>query len=230
VSFSDVVSRVAALHALAQRGLAPTAPLRPGPVAPPGRLLFEEVLAGTLAPATPVGPSPAQPVGLSAAQPIGLTGLTSLQPLGLTLGQTPGLRALAAATGELGVAEEPPGSNDAPRIADYRSAVAGSYTGAPWCAYFVSWAAREAGAPLGDGGEGFGAVEQIADWASRTGRLVPPGTPPSPGDLILFGGRHVGIVESVSPDGSLTTIEGNEDHAVRRVQRAESEATGFVRL
>jgi hypothetical protein len=222
VSFSDVVSRVAALHALAQRGLAPTDPLRPGPVAPPGRFLFEDVLAETLTPATPL----AQTV----TQPLGLGGLVPLQPLGLIPGQAPGQRALAIATGELGVAEDPPGSNDSARIADYRSAVAGSYAGAPWCAYFVSWAAREAGAPLGDAGEGFGAVEQIAAWASRTGRLVPPGTPPSPGDLILFGGRHVGIVESVNPDGSLTTIEGNEDDAVRRVQRAASEATGYVRL
>jgi CHAP domain-containing protein len=170
--------------------------------------MFEDVLAGTLEPA----------------------GTTGLPPFGLSGAQTPGLRALAVATGELGVAEEPPGSNDGARIASYRSAVAGSYAGAPWCAYFVSWAAREAGMPLGDAGEGFGAVEQIADWAARTGRLVPAGSAPSPGDLILFGGRHVGIVESVSPDGSLTTIEGNEGNAVRRVERAAGEATGFVRL
>lgn len=141
-----------------------------------------------------------------------------------------GVGALAAAAGEVGVAEEPPGSNDGSRIADYRAAVVGAHPGAPWCAYFVSWAAAQAGVPLGEAGQGFGSVEEIAAWASRTGRLMPPGTTPSPGDLILFGGRHVGIVESVNADGSLTTIEGNESDAVKRVERSPGEATGFVRL
>ena len=57
-----------------------------------------------------------------------------------------GLRALAAATGEIGVQEEPPGSNDGPRIAQYRAATAGAAsTPGRWCAYFVSWAAAQAG-------------------------------------------------------------------------------------
>jgi hypothetical protein len=128
------------------------------------------------------------------------------------------------------VTEEPPGSNDGTRIADYRGAVAGARAGAPWCAYFVSWAAAQAGFPLGELGQGFGSVGGITAWAARTGRLLPPGTSPNPGDLILFGGRHVGIVESVHPDGSLTTIEGNESDAVKRVERSPGEATGFVHL
>src|SRR3954465_5171665 len=45
-----------------------------------------------------------------------------------------------AAAGEVGQAEQPPGSNDSPRIAEYRSATSGSGVG-PWCAYFASWAA-----------------------------------------------------------------------------------------
>jgi hypothetical protein len=53
---------------------------------------------------------------------------------------------------------------------------------------------------------------------------------PQPGDLILFGGRHVGIVESVNGDGSLATVEGNHQDAVSRVQRGRFEGTGFVRL
>jgi CHAP domain len=204
MSFSDVVGRVNALQALAQRALTPVEPPPRVASAPPGgRLGFDEVLSEALR------PPEVSPSGAAVA---------------------PGARALAAATGELGVAEEPPGSNDAPRIADYRSAVAGSYAGAPWCAYFVSWAAAQAGTPIGDAGQGLGSVEEIAAWAGRTGRLLPAGAAPSPGDLILFGGRHVGLVESVAPDGSLTTIEGNKDDAVRRVQRAPGEATGFVRL
>ena len=51
----------------------------------------------------------------------------------------------------------------------------------------------------------------ITDWAERTGRLTET---PQPGDLILFGTEHVGIVESVNPDGTLTTVEGNASNGV----------------
>ena len=100
------------------------------------------------------------------------------QPAGLTAmlpasGGTPGGRAaLAAAQAEVGVAEQPPGSNDSPRIAQYRQATAGSGVG-PWCAYFVSWAARQAGTPIGDQGQGYGSVDQVWAWGERTGRAMP---------------------------------------------------------
>jgi CHAP domain len=146
---------------------------------------------------------------------------------------TAGQRALAAAQAEIGVAEQPPGSNDGPRIAEYRTATAGSGVG-PWCAYFTSWAAAQAGAPLGEIGQGFGSVEAVYAWAQRTGRAIPasPGVAPSPGDLIVWGGRHIGIVESVDPDGSIHTIEGNSSNAVsRRTYGADGGgATGYVRL
>jgi cell wall-associated NlpC family hydrolase len=142
-------------------------------------------------------------------------------------GSDAGLRALSVAEGEIGVTEQPPGSNDGPRIADYRSAVAGSYAGAPWCAYFVSWAAAQAGAPIGPCGQGLGSVAGITDWARSTGRLT---SDPQPGDLILFGTEHVGIVESVNADGTLTTVEGNASNGVRREVHPRSDATGFVRL
>jgi hypothetical protein len=141
-----------------------------------------------------------------------------------------GQRALAIAQSAIGVAEDPPGSNDGPGLATFRSAVAGAAPGQPWCAYFVSWAAQQAGAPIGDGGAGIGSVEGIADWAGRTGRLLPAGSTPASGDLVLFGGRHVGIVENVNADGTLTTVEGNYRNAVERVRRSPLEATGYVRL
>lgn len=146
---------------------------------------------------------------------------------------TTGQRALAAAQAEVGVAEQPPGSNDGPRIAEYRTATAGSAVG-PWCAYFTSWCASQAGVPLGEVGQGFGSVDALYAWAQRTGRAVPagPGVSPSPGDLIGWGGRHIGIVESVDPDGSIHTIEGNSSNAVsRRTYGPDGGgATGYVRL
>ncbi|MCW2992874.1 MAG: hypothetical protein JWQ18_369 [Conexibacter sp.] len=146
---------------------------------------------------------------------------------------TAGQRALAVAQGEVGQAEQPPGSNDSPRIADYRTATAGSGIG-PWCAYFVSYAAQQSGTPLGEAGQGFGSVSALSSWAQRTGRWTPAaaGTPPQAGDLIVWGGEHVGIVESVDADGKIHTIEGNSSNAVtRRTHDASGDgATGYVRL
>jgi surface antigen len=55
---------------------------------------------------------------------------------------------------------------------------------------------------------------------------------PNPGDLIVWGGRHVGIVESVDADGSIDTIEGNSSNAVsRRTYGPDGGgATGYVRI
>ena len=137
---------------------------------------------------------------------------------------------VAAAQGEVGQSEQPPGSNDSPRIAMYRQATAGSGVG-PWCAYFTSWAARQAGMPLGDQGQGFGSVDALYAWAQRTGRAQPngPGVVPRPGDLIVFN-EHIGIVESVLPDGRIQTIEGNSSDRVSRNVHGTSDAVGYVRM
>ena len=137
------------------------------------------------------------------------------------------LSVVSVAASQLGQAEQPPGSNDGPAIARYRTAVEGASPGSPWCAYFASWCAQSAGTPIGDSGQGLGSVAEITSWASRTGRLT---TTPAPGELILFGTEHVGIVESVNADGPVTTIEGNAGNAVSREHHAPSDATGYVRL
>jgi hypothetical protein len=172
----------------------------------------------------------------SALQAAGLPGVTGVTGTGATAAPAGGATnagraALAAAAGEVGQAEQPPGSNDSLRIAQYRKATAGSGVG-PWCAYFVSWAARQAGAPLGDSGQGFGSVSAVAAWAQRTGRSLPAGSTPQPGDLIVWGGRHIGIVESVDASGSIHTIEGNSsDRVSRRTYGADGGgATSYVRL
>jgi hypothetical protein len=146
-------------------------------------------------------------------------------------GAPAGQAALSFARAEVGVAEQPPGSNDSPRIAQYRQATVGSAVG-PWCAYFASWAAREAGAPLGDQGQGFGRVDDVWAWAQRSGKAQPATAgPPQAGDLIVWD-EHIGIVESVLPDGRIQTVEGNSsDQVSRRVHDATGDgAFGYVRL
>src|SRR5918992_4349567 len=170
--------------------------------------------------------------GTALNQATGAPGAVAAPALGWNpAGGTPGQRMLAAAQAELGQAEQPPGSNDSPRIAEYRTATAGSGLG-PWCAYFVSWAAQQARAPVGEQGQGFGAVSALYAWGERTGRALPAGARPQPGDIIVWGGRHIGIVENVLPDGSIQTIEGNSsDQVSRRTYGSDGGgATGYVRL
>lgn len=150
-----------------------------------------------------------------------------------TAGSSPAaLNAVAVARTQVGQAEMPPGSNESPRIAEYRSAVQGSVVG-PWCADFASWCAAQAGIPLGESGEGFQSVGAIWEWAERSGRAIPAGEgSPQPGELIVWGTDHVGIIEAVDPDGTIHTIEGNssDEVAQRSYGPGESGATGYVRL
>jgi len=173
---------------------------------------------------------------VQAGLPAGMTGAAPAapaQPLAPPVaGGTPAGQAIVnLVRGEVGQAEQPPGSNDSPRIAQYRQATAGSGVG-PWCAYFTSWAAREAGVPLGEAGQGFGRVDDVYAWAQRAGKAIPAGSgPPQPGDLIVWD-EHIGVVESVLPDGQIQTIEGNSSDAVtRRVHDATGGgAIGYLRL
>jgi hypothetical protein len=166
---------------------------------------------------------------LHAAGPAATAGVAPLAPP-LPGGAGGAGALLAAAQKEVGVAEQPPGSNDSPRIAQFRQATAGSGVG-PWCAYFTSWAAREAGVPLGDQGQGFGSVDALYAWAQGAGRAVPAsaGQQPRPGDLIVWD-EHIGIVESVLPDGRIQTIEGNSSDQVARRVHAPGDALGYVRM
>jgi uncharacterized protein (TIGR02594 family) len=164
----------------------------------------------------------------SSATPAGMGALTTQTGWNAgAAGGSAGQKMLQLASAEIGQTEQPPGSNDSQRISQYRTATAGSGVG-PWCAYFVSWAAKEAGAPLGEQGQGFGAVAAVWDWAQRTGRTVQQ---PQPGDLIVWDGRHIGIVEKVDPQGNIHTIEGNSSNMVTRRQYGPDGggATGYVR-
>ncbi len=191
------------------------------------------------------GYSPAASTGqLSAAGTygVGLAGVSGLgYPSSLqgtagssfpSAGNEPGGRIVAIAETQIGQAEQPPGSNESPAIAQYRNATAGAAPGAPWCAYFASWAAQQAGEPLGPQGQGLGSVSDIWSWAQSSGRAIPngPGVVPQPGDLIVFGDSHVGIVKEILPGGQIATIEGNYENKVAANVRSPSEATGYVSL
>lgn len=169
--------------------------------------------------------------GGSSASTLATGSTSSLLGIGSTSSSAP-LAMVAAARTQVGQAEIPRGSNESPRITEYRGAVQGAQVG-PWCADFASWSAAQAGIPLGENGEGFQSVAALWSWAESSGRAVPAssGTPEA-GELIVWGSDHVGIIESVDPDGTIHTIEGNSDDEVaqRTYPPGTSGATGYVRL
>jgi cell wall-associated NlpC family hydrolase len=151
---------------------------------------------------------------------------------GVTSGSGAGNTMVQIAESQIGQSEQPPGSNDGPAISTYRTATAGAAAGEPWCAYFASWVAKQAGEPIGSSGQGLGYVGDIWSWAQQTGRAIPngPGVTPTPGDLIVFGDHHVGVVDKVLPSGDIQTIEGNYSNKVSEVVRSPGEATGYVQM
>ena len=151
---------------------------------------------------------------------------------GVTSGSGAGNTMVQIAESQIGQSEQPPGSNDGPAISTYRTATSGAAAGEPWCAYFASWVAKQAGEPIGSSGQGLGYVGDIWSWAQQTGRAIPngPGVTPTPGDLIVFGDHHVGIVDKVLPNGDIQTIEGNYSNKVSQVVRSPGEATGYVQM
>ena len=116
-------------------------------------------------------------------------------------------RVLAVARAELGTREHPPGSNRV-KYSDWYGLVGA------WCAMFVSWVADQADAA--DLIPRHAWTPSGAAWFRGRGQW---GTQPRPGALVFFEwpgmGRisHVGFVEAVHADGSITTIEGNTDVA-----------------
>lgn len=124
-----------------------------------------------------------------------------------------------------GIRETPPGSNNSREIARYRAALRPRPSGGAWCAYFASWVARQAGAPIGRHGSGIAGAAGVAAWARSTGRWR---RAPRPGDLAVYGG-HVGIVVAVR-GSAMTTIEGNWSDRVSRLSRSRRDAFGFARV
>ena len=113
---------------------------------------------------------------------------------------------ISVARSQLGVKENPAGSNKVKYTRWYPMI-------GPWCAMFVSWCAAEAGIPTSvipkhawtPAGKSF--FQKRKQWGSK----------PRVGALAYYNlsglGRvsHVGIVERVYKDGSFDAIEGNTD-------------------
>lgn len=152
-----------------------------------------------------------------------------------------GEAALAVAIGELGVREEPPGSNSGPRVRQYLAGCVRDVdsdgdldkiglSAGSWCAAFTGWCDAQAGVPR----TWRAAVHEIVSDARKAGTLRGLDYTPRPGDLAIFkrdgqdprkgGLGHVARVEKVE-GGTFTAIDGNSaGDKVARVVRPMTDA------
>lgn len=125
---------------------------------------------------------------------------------------------------DIGLREDPDGSNDGPDLAKFHTG------GNPWCALAVStwYMARAGGCPFGR----LAAVYAIHAWAKANGKLV-DAADVRPGDLGLFlragGHGHIVLVVGRNPAGLLCAVEGNCSNAVRAMLRPVGKFQAFVR-
>lgn len=139
---------------------------------------------------------------------------------------------LEIAAGEIGVQEDPHGSNRGPRVDEYQQAT-NTQLGSPWCGCFAAWCHLKAGIAMPK----VWLLPAAKNWFTPD-RIV-SAKEARPGDVfgIRSGKRiaHVGIVESIS-GGVVTTIEGNtndegsrEGYEVCRRRRTVTSIAAFAR-
>lgn len=114
---------------------------------------------------------------------------------------------VSMAVSTLGYKESPAGSNQSKFGAWYGA----NYQ--PWCASWVSWVFYHAGLPLpATTPKGFAYCPYGVKWFKDKGQFFKQ---PKVGDVVFFDwgsdgvADHVGIVEKVNTNGTVTTIEGN---------------------
>lgn len=146
--------------------------------------------------------------------------------------------AVQIAISQLGKEESPRGSNKGPEVNQYLASV-GIPPGNSWCMAFVYWCFNQASIQL-----------KIANPLTKTGgvlneysheKLNQVATPQA-GDIFIMdlgnGLGHTGIIESINPNGTLHTIEGNTDPAgsrngygvFRRERKASHPIIGYLRF
>lgn len=114
------------------------------------------------------------------------------------------------AAADIGLYEDPDGSNDGPLLTKFET------NGRPWCALAVShWASST---PIGSPFGIKAGVFQIYLWAKNNRKIVTADKSVEPGDLAGFlratGHGHIGVVVGVEGD-KLYCVEGNNGNAVR---------------
>ncbi|MBL8008135.1 MAG: CHAP domain-containing protein [Ignavibacteria bacterium] len=128
------------------------------------------------------------------------------------------------AKSQIGVLEDPVGSNGGPEVDEYLASV-GLGSGFFWCMAFVYWCFNKSSKQLGINNPAVKTAGVIDHWNRTKGKRItfadavnnPSKIKPGQIFIMSYGGGtgHTGIVESVS-GGFINTIEGNTNEAGSR--------------
>jgi hypothetical protein len=128
-------------------------------------------------------------------------------------------QALKVAISQLGVMENPEGSNSGPEVNAYLKSV-GLGPGYYWCAAFIYWCFQQASAELGKKNPVFKTAGCLNHWNKTTGKKIKAAAAvenPSllkPGHIFILnhgsGMGHTGLIEKIE-GGYIHTIEGNSN-------------------
>lgn len=136
-------------------------------------------------------------------------------------------RVLQIAEQELGVHEQPMGSNRGPRIQVFQHASWLSGTGWPWCAAFFDFCTEKAGITLtyrGAGAYAWDAYARKQHWSVPLAKAVP-----GDGVVLNIGAGHMAIFKHLNKT-TVTTIDGNWGDKVTEVDHPRSQVRGVVHV
>ncbi len=105
--------------------------------------------------------------------------------------------------------------------------------GQHWCAMFVARVFEGVGYTPDMATWMLPAVRYWREWAKKNGYFhSASGFTPKPGDIFLIrGDTHIGMVEKLNPDGTITTIEGNYKNRVGSgIRPAVGSIDGYIRI
>lgn len=147
-------------------------------------------------------------------------------------------KALEIAITQIGVQEQPHGSNKGPEVNEYLKSV-DVPQGNSWCMAFIYWCFNQAAGKMSVKNSLFKTGSVMKQWEMRKVTFGVYNFP-QPGDIFIQdhgkGLGHTGIVEAVH-DESLDTIEGNtnddgsrEGYEVCRRKRARGKVVGYLRF
>lgn len=147
------------------------------------------------------------------------------------------LPVLTSAQGDIGVSEDPPGSNRGKRVDE----ITWPLLGIPWCAAAVSawYKKRPGGSPFGR----INSSHDLRDWGRRMGRIIPAvkgddgvyRAALQPGDIFFIPTSsthgHVGLVchPSSEKPGCFSSMEGNSGDACWGRVRPVASVESFIR-
>lgn len=136
--------------------------------------------------------------------------------------ETYGAKALRIGLGQVGVKEQPAGSNNGAMVRAYQSATDVPGTGWPWCAAFTAWCYVQAGAPQPYRSA---YVPALRNWYQAHGRRLTKDQV-RPGDLVMYDWGQDGTPDHIGLFRRWMTVSRTEFEAVEGNTSFGSDSNG----